>query len=550
MKTLESFLPEEDLRIYKSLENKDAKRIFIQSAGKKYFPLFVHILGYRDTGEFHVKQMEDIASVKSVGGDFSSRRLWLWARSHFKTSLITEAHSAWLIVNNPNIRILITSYTISIAEKIMANIKGHFTKNDEFRYFYKEFCPETNSVGKIEFGTTEYFTTPARFRMYKEPTVMVAGVGTNLTGLHYDYMKCDDLVTDKSVTNDTQIQSSKEYYASLRQLFDNPMFPKEDIIGTIYHFNDLHTEMKKSGRFNLSFVPIRSDDGEIAFKERFTEQSINDLITDPTVGPYTFATQYMLNPVNPADAKFRQEWIHKETIHDENTLAQYILCDPASTQKKKSDYTVMERWGVNSDGKHFLLQGVRDKLTSFQRVDLLFYFVSCAKNLKWVKYEVLGGRHGDLEAIKARQIKDQVFFMINETKSTTGSKVDRIEQRLVAPYNAGIIIWPHSLPYKSVYDGKVHDFIREYELEFLQFPFSEHDDVLDCHAQMFEDPKMIIKGDNKSEEKKSKEMTADDWDKFYKNIDKTKKTNHLLTNKQVSDYYLVRKFKKIISGSR
>ena len=344
-KKLEDFLPEEDLEKYLSLTNKDAKRIFIQEAGKRHFPLMVYILGYRDTGMFHVKQMENIADIKGVG-DYSSRRLWLWSRGHFKTSLISEAHSVWLIVNNPNIRILLTSFTISVAEKILANIKGHFINNSDFRYFYREYCPQQNSVGKIEFGTMQYFTTPARFRNLKEPTMMVAGVGTNLTGLHYDYIKCDDLVTRDSVTNDTQIQTSKDYYSSLRQLFDNPSYPKEDVIGTIYHFNDLYCDLRKSRRMVESFVPICDAEGVINFSERFSEESLGQIMVD--VGPYEYSTQYMLNPVNPADAKFRQEWIRKYDTFPSG-LSEYIVCDPASTQKKKSDFTVIMRLGVDSE---------------------------------------------------------------------------------------------------------------------------------------------------------------------------------------------------------
>src|SRR3989339_981479 len=148
----------------------------------------------------------------------------------------------------------------------------------------------------------------------------------------------------------------------------------------------------------------------------------------------------MLNPVNPADAKFKQEWIkYYDTLPE--GLAEYITCDPASTQKKKSDFTVIMRWGVDSEGNHYLLEGVRDKLTAFQRVDKLFMLVKNARNLKWVKYEVLGGRHGDLEVIRERQIKEQVFFNIQETKGTATSKADRIEQRLVPAYHAGVINW-------------------------------------------------------------------------------------------------------------
>ena len=315
--------------------------------------------------------------------------------------------------------------------------------------------------------------------------------------LHFDYMKIDDLVTKDSVANDTQIQASKDYYASLRQLFDNPTIPREDVVGTIYHFNDLHCDLQKNTEFIHSFIPVAVDMSfeEITFPERFSKEGIESILNDPSVGPYIFASQYMLNPINPSDAKFHDEWIK---YYDKlpNGLAEYICVDPASTQKKKSDYSVLERWGVDSEGKHYLLEGIRDKLTTYQRIDALFSMVSHSNNLKWVKYEVLGGRHGDLETIRLRMIADKKHFSVKETKSTTSSKTDRIEQRLVGQFHAGVIHLPYTFSYKSLYDGKTYDFIQQYKLEYLQFPFTEHDDILDCHSQMFEET--IIKG-NKSD---------------------------------------------------
>jgi len=469
--------------------NRIDRIVYARYCKNSFKELSTRVLGYKDIGAFHDRELLNIAQLRLIN-DQPTRRLWLWARGHFKTSLITEAHSIYLILNNPNIRILIVSNTMDIAKTMLKNIKGHLMFNNLFRSLYPEFCPKATEDGKIEFGTTEHFTVPNRTKNLKEPTVMCAGVGTNLTGLHFDYMKIDDLVTKDSVSNDTQIKASKDYYASLRQLFDNPTVPREDIIGTIYHFNDLHRDMQKAMEFKKSFIPVATDMTfkDITFPERFSEQGIRDILNDPTIGPYVFSAQYMLNPINPTEIKFKEEWLDSYSTHPD--LAEYICVDPASTQKKKSDYTVIERWGVDFEGFHYLLEGVRDKLTAAQRIEKLFEVVSHANNLKYVKYEVLGGRHGDLEAIKEKMRFKRVFFSLKETKATTAAKQDRIEQRLIGPFNAKTIKFPNNLYFKSLYDGKTYDFVQLYKLEYLQFPFTEHDDILDCHSQMFEEPLM------------------------------------------------------------
>ena len=525
---------------YDDATKAEALRKIYQDVFKGDFLALVCLLNYRDIGAFHTKLIKDIAD------NSSPRRLWLWARAHFKSSLITEAHTIFLIVNSPDIRILIGSNTLDIAKSFLNNIKKHFTSNEDFRFFFREFCPIPNKDGKIEFGTTENFTIPNRVKIFKEPTVMCAGVGTNLTGFHFEFMKLDDLVTRLSVTNEEQIKVTKEYYASLRQLFDNPLYPREDVVGTTYHFADLYSELQNNPEFKKSFIPIKDEQGEITFKERFNEEGIQKLMDDPSMSSYEFSAQYLLNPVNPKDRKFHDEWITRYGALPEG-LSEYICVDPASTQNKKSDYTVIEHWGFDYEGKCYLINGVRDKLTAFQRIDILFNFVKNCKNLKMVKYEVLGGRHGDLEVIKEKQVKDKVFFLINETKSSHSSKADRIEQRLSGRYQARSILWPEKLYFTSIYDGKVHDFIQDFKMEFLQFPHTIHDDILDCNSQLFEED-FILGQKTKTDDKKTG-MTADDWDNFYNSMDRMKMKNPFLTNDMIHKTMAVNRVKRILAGA-
>lgn len=342
-----------------------------------------------------------------------------------------------------------------------------------------------------------------------------------------------------------KIQVSKDYYAYLRPLFDNPNYPREDVIGSIYHFNDLHCDLKKSPDFKLSFIPVRNEAGNYLFSERIDERQLENLMNDPTIGPVVVNSQYLLNPVNPKDAKFKSEWL-KEYEELPKDLAEYIFVDPASTQKKKSDYTVIEHWGIDWQGIHYLIAGIRDKLTVFGRIDKVVELAKRAKNLKAVKYEVLGGRHGDLEALKKRFVDERMYIEPSETKGSVSAKKDRIEQRLVGQFHAGVILFPKTCIYKSEYDGKVRDFVQEYKLEFLQFPFSEHDDILDCHSQMFEEPSSLLKGRKPDDIKKKEWGTADDWDKLYSQIDQYKHTSPYTEDTGVVERWRKGQIKKVL----
>ena len=497
----------------------EKQRLLCQSYFKRDFESFLYLLGYRDLGEFHKQEIAELQKYRYLG-DYTVHNLWLWCRGFFKTSIITKAHSIWLIVNNPNIRILLVSYTMDVASMILVGIKSTFMFNEDFRYFFREYCPSANKEGKIEFGTTTQFTIPMRTKIYDEPTMMCAGVGTNITGLHFDWLKIDDLVNKESVNNNDQINASKEYFGYLRNFYDNKLYPKEDVVGTIYHFNDLHSVLNDdtNNNFHKSIRPAEHD-GVYTFPQRMNRYQFEEDMNNPAIGPAIVYPQYQMQPFNPKDAKFNPEW-WQEYDNLPDGLAEYVCVDPASTQKKKSDYTVIERWGIDYEGKHYLIEGIRDKMTVFERIDAVTDICKRAKRLVSVKYEVLGGRHGDLEQLKARFILERMYIEPTETRSTTSGKPDRIEQRLIGPWHAGIIFMPRTLLYKSKNDGKTYDFVQEYKLEYLQFPFSAHDDCLDSHSQMFEDLQSLQKGRKPVAAQPRHAMTADEEMERYEQIKK------------------------------
>lgn len=544
MNNLTEYLTKPQLELlYKFKPGSAQEKEFWRWACKTDMRILAYILGYRDLGQFHDEQLKYLAKDYQLT-KIPVENLWLWFRGGFKTSLITVVHTIYLIINNPNIRILIESNTIEISKKMISEIKGHFIGNKEFRALFKEFCPVPSKDGKIEFGTTEWFSVICRTKNLKEPTVMCAGQGTNLTGLHFDRIKADDMVTKDSVSNETQIQASKDHFASFRSLFDNPMIPRIDVTGTTYHFNDLYQDLLKQEFYRKSVIPVRIND-VLVFPERHNEEALTKLEEDPTVGPYEFAAQYLMTPLNPKDIKFKPEWLK---VYDKlpDGCKEYICVDPASTQNKKSDYTVIERWGVDSKGLHYLIEGVRDRVSAFQRIDILFEMVKRSKNLMWVKYEVLGGRHGDLEVIRQKQQQDKVYFLVRETKNGKAAKADRIEQRLVGQWASGVCLLPNSSVYKSIYDNKAHDFVQEYKLEYLQFPFCEHDDILDCHAQMFEEA--VVKGAEVKSPAVKKGMTADEWDKFYKSLEIDRRRYPFTNQEQWNNKLRVQRMRRALAG--
>ena len=382
------------------------------------------VLGYKEVcEEFHKPECEEIQKINAAV--IAKRdgkplplvdrvRLWLWARGHFKTTIISIAHTIQLICIWPEIRILIAHNKLENAKGVLGQVKWHFTNNPKFRILFPELCPTANRDGKIEFGTTENFTVPNRNIAASEPTVDTAGVDTTKTGRHYDYIKKDDIVYEKSVTNEEQLEATRMWDARSTFLFDNAETGFQDYVGTRYHWADIYESLLKSS-IKSSVIPAWNDKGEVAFKSRYTRKGLEDILNSPTMSPYDFYTQFLLQPTDPDHMEFKDEWLvyREEDILDNWYF--YVCVDPAGEKKKRSDYTVMIVIGVDSKGRRHIVDGVRDKLYLHERINKLKTLIEKWKPFR-VSYERVGMQADVQEINRLKKEGKFPYVTIDEIK--------------------------------------------------------------------------------------------------------------------------------------
>jgi hypothetical protein len=109
------------------------------------------------------------------------KRMILWPRGVFKTTAAAVA-AIQLIINYPDIRILIMEGSVQLAKRQLARIKKVFEQHAKFRYFYPEFCSET------KLGDQEEFSVPCQSaeRPFAEPTVAISTAQSVKAGSHFD----------------------------------------------------------------------------------------------------------------------------------------------------------------------------------------------------------------------------------------------------------------------------------------------------------------------------------------------------------------------------
>lgn len=407
-------------------------------------------------------------------------RMYLCHRVFFKTTIVTKTHSLQLLINFPNIHIVLAHNKESNASANLVAIKNYFLTTDIGKIF-QECVPRSK-----EWGTMTNFSLSNRRDWGRdEHSIMAVGVDTEITGGHWQIAKKNDLVTEKSVNTEDQIKKTQDWDARFNiGHFDNPEIRLQDYEGTRYHFADLYSVKKNDLNIKLIEKPLLIDrnpdnitERNILNPKRFSIDGIRDMKRDIWV----FMCQHMLKPEDPARMQFKKEMICYFSSIPRECLF-YMLVDPASARKKKSDYTVILIIGIDHKGRKYIIDGIRDRINPKKRIDLA---IELAKkwSIKGCGWEAIAFQETDCFYLEETRRKEQLFFSITEIKSHKVSKEDRI-RGLVPEYANHEWLWPEKgkVVKLSLFDGRNYDLTEEIEDEFLNFPMSEHDDLMDTQT--------------------------------------------------------------------
>lgn len=403
----------------------------------------------------------------------------LWAREHYKSTIITFAKSIQDILKNPEITIGIFSHTRPIAKDFLKQIKNELERNE----FLKSLFPDVLYQNPEKQSPKWSLDTGIRVKRQtnpKEETVEAWGVVDGQpTGKHFMLLVYDDIVTRESVTTSDQIKKTTEALGLSYNLGAHGGTRR--FIGTRYHMSDTYRTIIDRGTVSARIHPA-TDNGSMDGNPVFlTKEQL--LTKRRDMGPYIFGTQMLQDPVADKSMGFKKEWLKSyQKLSDISSWNKYILVDPASKKKSTSDYTVMNVIGLAPDGNYYLIDAIRDRLNLTQRASKLFDFHQKYKPIS-VGYEQYG-MQSDIEHIKYEMELRNYRFNIIEIGGSI-AKEDRIK-RLVPICEQGRFYLPETLHFVN-YEAKVIDYVHEFiENEYTAFPVCVHDDMLDCLARIVE----------------------------------------------------------------
>ena len=118
------------------------------------------------------------------------QRLYLCYRTFYKTTIITKIHSLQLLLNFPNIHIVLCHNKQENSSDNLVSIKNYFLTTD-LKTLFPKYIPDTKDWGNMSGFSVACRTDKGR----SEENIEAVGVDTEITGRHYQIAKKNDLVT-------------------------------------------------------------------------------------------------------------------------------------------------------------------------------------------------------------------------------------------------------------------------------------------------------------------------------------------------------------------
>lgn len=411
----------------------------------------------------------------------------LWAREHYKSTIITFAKTIQDILKNPEITVGIFSHTRPIAKGFLDQIKRELEENTFLKNLFPDVLYQDPQKESPKWSLDNGIIVRRKTNP-KEATIEAWGlVDGQPTSKHFSLLIYDDVVTRESVTTPEQIKKVTDAWALSLNL--GAMGGTKRTIGTRYHQNDTYADMISRGSVKKVRLYAPTDLGTKDFLVEgapvlLSRSELKQKRSD--MGPYIYACQMLQNPQADKAMGFDKEWMHfYDVLRNYGSWNFYLLCDPASKKKKDSDYTVMLVIGLAPDRNYYLVDGVRDRMNLTERAKKIFHFHRKWKPVR-VGYEEYG-LQADIEHVKYVQEQENYRFEIRELGGAM-PKTDRI-RRLVPIFEQRRFWLP---PFLHFVDNErnARDLVREFiEDEYAPFPVAKHDDTLDCMARIL-DPEL------------------------------------------------------------
>lgn len=461
----------------KVLDDPEYGRTFLQEKAKLDLRYFCRIiLGFTDMNAEHD------ALCDFLQHDRATTKLILMPRYTFKSSICTIGHTLWLLLRDPNERVLLASDATEKAEGFLLGIKNHLLGLSHTSKF-RAICGAWEVDPKQGVWNQGALVISPRTQAHSEPSVDTAGLETSKVGKHYSRLKFDDLVSDKNITSKELMDKVESCYKKSLSLLQPS--GSVELIGTRWHYGDLYGRLlaEYAGQASFSvFLRKAHEERHYFFADIGKDSLTPSFLTQKraTQGSYLYSCLYQNEPVDDETATFKASDF---TFYDQVPKGCYITCtvDPAISQSSTADDTAITVCATDSNLNLYILDLVAGHLLPDDIMREVF-----SLHERW-GFHALGMETQAFQKMLRFELERRIsearrtnptfkFFQVSEfTGLSHQSKEMRI--RALQPYHErGALKFPGTKLELLTGDWS------KLAYQLLQFPHSAHDDLADSLA--------------------------------------------------------------------
>ena len=402
----------------------------------------------------HLQELNQLL-LKVASGEVKRLAVFMPPR-HGKSELISKYFPAWYLGQNPECRVILTSYEADFAAGWSHKVRDLIAEHG--RLFKDPITVDQGSAARN------------RWDIYRHNGGMQsAGVGGAITGKGAKILIIDDPVKNAEQANsDTYRQKAKDWYSSTAYTRLEPD-GAVILIQTRWHEDDLGGWLlsESSDDWTVLKLPAINDKGKPLWPDRFNLKRLMEIKAE--VGQYWFSAMYQQEPQPPEGGILKRGWLQyydpkdKKGYLSNSTI--YTAYDLAISEKETADYTVSCTAKVSGiDGHIYITDWTRDHL-DFPKQQRLVVSNQTLHNADLIAIEDTAYQAALPQSLKNHKLPIKTMKPLKDKVIRATSAFTMMEQGMV------------HLPLG-------HPLIGEFENEYTHFPTGKHDDMIDATSMV------------------------------------------------------------------
>lgn len=424
-----------------------------------------------------------------------TRTLDIWARFHFKSTIITIAETIQYHLKNPDHCTCIFSYKKAAAEKFLSAIRQAY-ESDFLKFIFPDILFSNPFRDSPSWSLQNGITLNRKNNSRPQRTVQASGlVEGMLQGDHFERRIYDDIETDDMKYSQEQLDKCFDKYNMSVNLGTGRDSDIERIIGTYYsHMGPLvrirdMTDIHGRHIYTTRIKPATID-GDINGEPVLISQQKLDELKKLS----TFYSQQMCDPTPKFDVALAPDLLKEVSVDDlPINIYKFMLIDPAGSHVATSSRERNDNWAIHIIGVDpamdnigasniYILDSFIDKINESEVVFLLSNMYWRNGLIEQVAYERFGGVTPGWLVHFLNSLHSRGIIVSEETKNLvvlnpkSQEKKSRITSALRLPLLNGKIHYLNTVP---------EMYIEQLKKEMQLHPVW-HDDGIDALAYIYQ----------------------------------------------------------------